>query len=62
MPRNTTQRRTIRVTAGAGAVLVAGYTDFGSEDDGSSMDGDNESMDGDNESMDGDNGSMDDEG
>ena len=61
MPRNTTRRRTIRVTAGAGAVLVAGYTDFGSENDGSSMDDDNESMD-DDGSMDGDNGLMNDEG
>ena len=38
MPRNMTRRRMIQATASAGAVLVAGCTDFGSDDGDSSND------------------------
>ena len=38
MQRNTTRRRMIQATASAGAVLVAGCTDFRSDDGDSSGD------------------------
>ena len=59
MPRNTTRRRMIQATASAGAVLVAGCTDFGS-DAGDSGGDDGESMEDDSSTE--DDGSMDDEG
>ena len=67
MPRDTTRRRVIQATAGVSTVLIAGCTDSGSDDGGSSdddgsMEEEDGSMDGDNESMDGDNESMDDGG
>ena len=56
MSDDTTRRRVLQATAGVGTVLIAGCTDFGSNDGDAG--GDEESMDdgsmNDNESMDGD--------
>ena len=60
MPQNATRRRVIQATAGVSTVLIAGCTDSGSDDGGSS--GDDGSMEEENGSMDGDDESMDDGG